>query len=484
MSSAVLSVLYVLVVACSGSFIDKLSSELFQECTRWTPNEEKIQWMLTNKRANIECEMNRIHEQYLDLIGFISNFDDPNLFTNESVAGLSKIITNIKFSEEFLFKIPNIIDECCHFYHQHVDNVTAQEIITDNIQQFASIIFKEPCYNRTNAKLTVNFPFTELLVTTSTTILDIMYEHGNYRELPQWTVWKYLYAFIFENYIPIKLEDIYYLKDNINDECRYKQLLFIRELRDNFGVVFFHHKLIKIEIEVMHDHELQPYINEYNQVKEAINSLIIDSDHSESFQRTFDVNFLLFLACNTNFDFSTIDGDFRQSLIELIQNVIHILMESMHIDEKEALLHLRTLVRLLKHRNGLELLKGSSFIADILNNDVYDIRQCVQFLGVLLLVNSKFEINPLVLAVISHILNARFSNAWNYEHMTNTQRFVEELFVDLGSNRLFDGNTILELFHIHQSFTFGSYGQHEFFSAIIDILITIRIDWNFNETEV
>ena len=479
-----LSVLYILVVACNGSFIDKLSSDSFEECTRWTPNCKKIQWMLTNKRANIECGMSRIHKQYLELIAFISNFTDPNLFADESFASLSKIITNIKFSEEFLFKIPNIIEECSHLCLQHVDNATVHEIIMENLQQFKSVIFREPCYNRTNAKLTINFPFTELLVYTSRTILDIMYQHENYRELPQWTVWKYLYAFIFENYIHIKLEDIYYLQDNINAEHRYKQLLFIRELRDNFGVVFFHHTLIKIEMEMMHHHELQPYINEYNEVKDAINSLIMDSDHSESFQRIFDVNFLLFLACNGNFDFSTIDGDLRQSLSELIENVIHILMESMDINDNEALFHLTTLMRLMKHRNGLKLLKESSFIVDILENDVYNIKQCVQFLEMLLAINSKFEINPFVRTVISHILNARFSNAWNYEYMGNTQRFVAELIADLGSSRWFDENTIMELLHIDQSFTFGYNGQHEFFSAIIDILNTIRNDWNFDETPI
>ena len=102
----------------------------------------------------------------------------------------------------------------------------------------------------------------------------------------------------------------------------------------------------------------------------------------------------------------------------------------------------------------------------------------VSFLESLLVINGRYDLDLIVINSISHILNARFGNALNFEYSQSTRKFVVELLVDLGRDEMFDPNIINELIHIHQSYVFSASPQAQFFESMITILRSIRDDWD------
>ena len=456
-----------LIPSFSCSDLESLPIDLFRACNTFTPNHEKQKWRLLDRKSNAQLinTNNNIHNQYLKLIQFIPKMSEQNAFDDETMHQLSQTVNNIRLSEEFLFKIPELL-----YSTQQILNEADEHIVAQNINQFGNILFQHPNYNITYAK----FPFVKLLLFASRQIaFELCQQDVSITTSPKLDCWRFLYGFIFsfdstqnnQTLLP-RLKDIYYLKDNLDYGNKKKQLLFIQELMDKFGVIFYHNTLIYKDWSYG---PLQEYTREYLQIRAEMRVLLQEDELLLIFSKEFDIHFLLELLKDGHYDVLSMSADYDMTcLAQMIENAVMDLFE----DNKDK--QLMELLGNLKRCNGLSLLRD--VINDILHD--FEIDDCVDFLVMIITINCQYELNKLQILKIAQAINVWFGQ----RYIGNIDEYLKIIAMELSSVELFNANTINELLNIHSTFAFAADGQHHFIVKMIELLFANRIDWNVGGT--
>ena len=475
MLTTLTTVVGILICFMSVTGVEKLTDELFQECMRFCTNRDRFLWRLQNKKANcLGINLNHnTHEEFVKLINFVPRLTEPNLFNESSIQILSKIMKNIRLSEEFMIKLPDFIISVKEQQRKSLQHQT--NIVHGNIRQFGGILFGEINYNPPNASLTVDFPFKKLLLFASRQISAKLHQNpvGKVRALD---CWRFLYGHVFDycqkypddyGNMP-SLNEIYYLKDNPH---KYNQLLFVEELVDKYGVIMYHDNFIydKWRYGVIED-----YITEFVEISTHIRRLmamdhrLTDNDELIPFGIDFELYFWLKLLRYYEYDLSISLLNVMPVVISF-GNVITCLLYS----SDYSLLY--EFLQALHENNGLILFKHTTLICDILN-EIEDEEQCTKFLEIIVGVLCQHALYEEQIRRIAEILSVRFGCVVDG---IGTESVYEKI-LELASGELFNVDILHMLMDIHQTYEFTDNHnvQSEVFSQMIDLLKGIRNDWN------
>ena len=253
------SATWVLVLVCLssiviGSSVKKLNSDVLRLCIDFGMNEDQKTWRLLCHQFNAEfMEYQRTtRSKILQVVHFLENMNDSDPFTGNSSLELLSVIKSIKLNQEYLIRLPFMLYRVCdQVFEQNTSNKSALRASKKNLQHLFSFLFDTALYEKTshikNVTLlaTTNyFTFFPILVNTSRKIMNRALQTPTKQITAEFDCLRFLYAFLWDHIqrqndslLP-RLDELYYLEKNLDIPLKRKQLEFVRELMDAYGLIF------------------------------------------------------------------------------------------------------------------------------------------------------------------------------------------------------------------------------------------------------
>ena len=186
---------------------------------------------------------------------FVQDIRNPDQLNNASITSLVNALQSVKLNAQYLKFLPRVLFDCCDTYLD-VDKNSRESvnISASNLNRIFNILFETPLYKKPSHTLLPNttlLSFFPVLGSISRKIMNKALEKPSKYVLAILDCHCFLYAFLWEyirehinDSLMPRLDDVYYLENNIDIPYKHKQLLFLREVMDKFGLVNFHHTFI------------------------------------------------------------------------------------------------------------------------------------------------------------------------------------------------------------------------------------------------